>query len=52
MPHVYLPEEGVKAPGTHVIGITISYEPSCGCRELYLGHLQKQQVLLTPEPSL
>jgi hypothetical protein len=35
-----LSEEGIEAPG---IGITNSYEPSCGCRELNLGPLQEQK---------
>lgn len=28
MPHEYLSEEGIKAPGTRY---TDGYEPSCGC---------------------
>ncbi|CAO2601830.1 hypothetical protein LEMLEM_LOCUS10924, partial [Lemmus lemmus] len=32
--------------------ITDGCEPPCGCRELNSGPLEKQAVLLTPEPSL
>lgn len=49
VPHVCLPEEGMKAPGT---GIKEVCEPSFGCLELNLCLLQEQQVLLTPEPPL
>ncbi|EEQ62519.1 LOW QUALITY PROTEIN: hypothetical protein CBFG_06231, partial [Clostridiales bacterium 1_7_47FAA] len=32
--------------------ITDGCEPLCGCRELNLGPLEEQSVLLTAEPSL
>ena len=43
------PEEGV---GSHVIGITNSYELACKCWELNPGPLEEHPVLLTTEPSL
>lgn len=41
-------EKFFKSPGC---GVADTYEPTCGFWELNLGPLQKQSVLLTPEPT-
>jgi E3 ubiquitin-protein ligase NEDD4 len=46
---MYICLRGVKSPGT---GVTDSCELPCGFWELNLGPLEKQQVLLTAEPTL
>jgi hypothetical protein len=49
MQYLRRPEEGVRFPGTGIVG---SYEPPYGCRELNLSPLEEQLVLLNREPSL
>ena len=49
-PYVYLvPEDSIRFPGN---GVTDGCEMPCGCWELNLGPLQKQQVLLTSKSPL
>lgn len=47
--YLSMPEEGNESPGT---GATDGYQLPCGCWELNMDPLQKEQVLLTTEPSL
>jgi len=47
--YICTPEKGIRFHRTTVID---GCEPPCGCWELNLGPLEKQSVLLTPEPSL
>ena len=49
MPGTHKSEESVVSPEA---GIKDGYEPLCRCWELNPGFLQRQHVLLTPEPSL
>lgn len=42
-------EEGIKFPGT---GVTVGWEPRCGCWEPNPVPLEEQSVLLFTEPSL
>jgi hypothetical protein len=51
--HVHaVPEEAKEGAGSPGTGVTDGCKPSCGCWELNLGPLQKQDVLLASEPSV